>query len=93
MPNAASSRRRKWPGCSAKFPGVVERSADIAQRIGFDLSQLKYEYPDEPVPPGEQRHAAPVEDLTCEAGAPGGSARACGSQVNGDPGSRTGPDP
>src|SRR5436190_2870252 len=37
----------------AKFPGAVERSAEIADRIGFDLSQLRYEYPDEPVPPGD----------------------------------------
>jgi error-prone DNA polymerase len=37
----------------AKFPGAVERSAEIAERIGFDLGQLRYEYPDEPVPPGD----------------------------------------
>ncbi|HSV03861.1 MAG TPA: PHP domain-containing protein, partial [Phenylobacterium sp.] len=37
----------------AKFPGAVERSLEIAGRIGFDLSQLRYEYPDEPVPPGK----------------------------------------
>ncbi|MFZ5717891.1 MAG: error-prone DNA polymerase [Pseudomonadota bacterium] len=37
----------------AKFPGAVERSVEIAERIGFDLSQLRYEYPDEPVPPGK----------------------------------------
>jgi error-prone DNA polymerase len=37
----------------AKFPGAVERSAEIAERIGFDLGQLRYEYPDEPVPPGK----------------------------------------
>jgi error-prone DNA polymerase len=37
----------------ARFPGAVERSAEIADRIGFDLSQLRYEYPDEPVPPGK----------------------------------------
>jgi error-prone DNA polymerase len=37
----------------AKFPGAVERSAEIADRIGFDLGQLRYEYPDEPVPPGD----------------------------------------
>ena len=36
-----------------KFPGVVERSAEIADRITFDLGQLRYEYPDEPVPPGD----------------------------------------
>jgi error-prone DNA polymerase len=37
----------------ARFPGAVERSAEIADRISFDLKQLKYEYPDEPVPPGK----------------------------------------
>jgi error-prone DNA polymerase len=37
----------------AKFPGAVERSAEIADRITFDLGQLSYEYPDEPVPPGK----------------------------------------
>jgi error-prone DNA polymerase len=37
----------------AKFPGAVERSLEIAERIGFDLGQLQYEYPDEPVPPGK----------------------------------------
>ena len=37
----------------AHFPGVVERSVEIAERVTFDLSQLRYEYPDEPVPPGK----------------------------------------
>ncbi len=37
----------------AKFPGAVERTLEIAERIGFDLSDLSYEYPDEPVPPGK----------------------------------------
>ena len=37
----------------AKFPGAVERSVEIAERIGFDLSELSYEYPDEPVPKGQ----------------------------------------
>jgi len=37
----------------AKFPGAVERSVEIAERIDFDLGQLRYEYPDEPVPPGK----------------------------------------
>jgi error-prone DNA polymerase len=37
----------------ARFPGAVERSVEIAGRIGFDLAQLRYEYPDEPVPPGK----------------------------------------
>jgi error-prone DNA polymerase len=49
----------------AKFPGAVERSVEIAERIGFDLSQLRYEYPDEPVPPGKTaiQH---LRDLTWE---------------------------
>jgi error-prone DNA polymerase len=37
----------------AKFPGALERTVEIAERISFDLSQLRYEYPDEPVPPGK----------------------------------------
>jgi error-prone DNA polymerase len=37
----------------AKFPGAVERSVEIADRVTFDLGQLRYEYPDEPVPPGD----------------------------------------
>ena len=37
----------------ARFPGAVERSVEIAGRIGFDLGELSYEYPDEPVPSGK----------------------------------------
>ena len=37
----------------AEFPGAVERSAEIADRVTFDLGHLRYEYPDEPVPPGK----------------------------------------
>ncbi len=37
----------------ARFPGAVERSVEIAERIGFDLSDLSYQYPDEPVPKGD----------------------------------------
>jgi error-prone DNA polymerase len=37
----------------ARWPGAIERTTEIAGRVGFDLSQLKYEYPDEPVPPGK----------------------------------------
>ncbi len=36
----------------ARWPDAVERSAEIAEQIDFDLKQLRYEYPDEPVPPG-----------------------------------------
>jgi error-prone DNA polymerase len=37
----------------ARFPGAVERSLEIAERIEFDLGQLRYEYPSEPVPAGK----------------------------------------
>jgi len=52
----------------ARFPGAVERSVEIAGRIGFDLSQLSYEYPDEPAPPGKTaiQH---LRDLTWEGAA------------------------
>src|SRR5262244_1475214 len=47
----------------AKFPDAIARSVAIAERCQFSLATLKYEYPDEPVPPGktEQQHLA---DLT-----------------------------
>ena len=37
----------------ARFPGAVARSAEIADRISFDLSDLSYQYPEEPVPAGD----------------------------------------
>ncbi|WP_369061097.1 error-prone DNA polymerase [Caulobacter sp. 73W] len=36
----------------ARWPESVERSVEIVERIGFDLSHIREEYPDEPVPPG-----------------------------------------
>ncbi len=44
----------------ARWPGVVERSGEIADRIAFDLGDLREEYPDEPVPPGKTA----IEHLT-----------------------------
>ncbi len=44
----------------ARWPAAVARTVEVADRIGFDLSQLKYEYPDEPVPPGK----TPIAHLT-----------------------------
>ncbi|HEY5289050.1 MAG TPA: error-prone DNA polymerase, partial [Caulobacteraceae bacterium] len=44
----------------ALWPAAVERTAEVAARVGFDLGQLKYEYPDEPVPPGK----SPIAHLT-----------------------------
>jgi error-prone DNA polymerase len=47
----------------AKFPEAVTRTVAIAKTCRFSLGELKYEYPDEPVPPGKtaQEH---LEDLT-----------------------------
>ncbi|MGB3742930.1 MAG: error-prone DNA polymerase, partial [Xanthobacteraceae bacterium] len=48
----------------AAFPDAIARTLAIAQSCRFSLGELKYEYPDEPVPPGKtaQQH---LEDLTC----------------------------
>ncbi len=44
-------------------PEAIAETMRFASRINFSLDQLKYQYPDEPVPPGKtaQRH---LEDLT-----------------------------
>ncbi len=45
------------------LPEAIRETMAFARRIRFTLDQLKYQYPDEPVPPGKtaQRH---LEDLT-----------------------------
>ncbi len=47
----------------ANFPDAIARTIEIAQACCFSLGELKYEYPDEPVPEGKtaQEH---LEDLT-----------------------------
>ena len=47
----------------ADHPEAVARSAEIARRITFNLKELSYEYPDEPVPPGKTPQAY-LEELT-----------------------------
>jgi error-prone DNA polymerase len=37
----------------APYPQAVARSLEIVERINFNLEELRYEYPDEPVPPGK----------------------------------------
>ncbi len=45
----------------ARYPAAIRRSVDIADRCAtFSLDQLRYEYPDEVVPPG----ATPIGHLT-----------------------------
>ena len=45
------------------FPDAIARTVEIAEACRFSLGELKYEYPDEPVPEGKtaQQH---LEDLT-----------------------------
>ena len=45
------------------FPEAIARTVEIAKACRFSLGELKYEYPDEPVPEGKtaQQH---LEDLT-----------------------------
>ena len=47
----------------ARFPDAIARTVDIANACRFSLGELKYEYPDEPVPKGKtaQQH---LEDIT-----------------------------
>ena len=42
----------------AGFPDAIARAVEIADACPFSLGQLRYEYPDEPVPPGKtpQQH-------------------------------------
>ncbi|MGL4496340.1 MAG: error-prone DNA polymerase, partial [Beijerinckiaceae bacterium] len=44
-------------------PEAVLETQHILSRISFDLAQLKYEYPDEPVPPGWEAQSW-LEELT-----------------------------
>ncbi len=48
-----------------EVPEAVAETLRFAERIDFSLDQLKYNYPDEPVPPGKtaQQH---LEDITWE---------------------------
>jgi len=45
------------------FPDAIAQTMRFADRIDFSLDQLKYQYPDEPVPPGKTAQGH-LEDLT-----------------------------
>ena len=45
------------------FPDAIARTVAIAKACTFSLGELKYEYPDEPVPPGKTAQGH-LEDLT-----------------------------
>ena len=58
----ANAERHLKPGAEmarlfAQYPQAVARSLEIAERIHFNLDELRYEYPDEPVPPGKTPQA------------------------------------
>ena len=38
----------------ARYPEAIARTTELVQRITFNLEQLRYEYPQEPVPPGQK---------------------------------------
>ena len=46
-----------------RCPEAVQRTQAIADRISFSLDELRYEYPDEPCPPGQSPQAY-LEELT-----------------------------
>ena len=64
---ANAERHLKQPEEMARLfrdaPEAIAETMRFADRIAFSLDQLKYQYPDEPVPPGKtaQQH---LEDLT-----------------------------
>src|SRR5207302_5774103 len=47
----------------ARYPQAVARTLEIAGRIQFSLDELRYEYPDEPVPLGKTPQAY-LEEIT-----------------------------
>ena len=50
----------------ARYPDALERTLEVVQRCTFDLSELRYQYPDETERPGETPQAA-LERLVQEA--------------------------
>jgi len=64
---ANAERHLKPPAEMARLfrdhPQAIAETVRFADRISFSLDQLKYQYPDEPVPPGKTAQAH-LEDLT-----------------------------
>ena len=62
-----AERHLKSPAGMARLfrdcPEAIAETGKLLEKTGFSLDQLKYEYPDEPVPPGWQPQAW-LEDLT-----------------------------
>ncbi|MDQ0394483.1 error-prone DNA polymerase [Labrys monachus] len=49
----------------AAFPEALARTLDVVKACSFDLRDLRYEYPDEPIPPGKSAQGH-LEDLAWE---------------------------
>ena len=64
-PNAEQHLRSRGRLAALCEPAWLEQTVAIAERCGFTLSELKYEYPDEIVPPGETP-ASQLRKLTYE---------------------------
>ncbi|MCA0424272.1 MAG: error-prone DNA polymerase, partial [Proteobacteria bacterium] len=64
---ANAERYLKHPGEMARLfadcPEAVSETQHLLARVEFDLGQLRYEYPDEPVPPGREAQGW-LEELT-----------------------------
>ncbi|MFO7483742.1 MAG: error-prone DNA polymerase, partial [Oceanibaculum nanhaiense] len=69
---ANGERHLKDPAEMARLfrdrPDALRRSLEIVEACTFDLGDLRYEYPAEPVPPGETAQSA-LERLTWEGAA------------------------
>ncbi|WP_342108862.1 error-prone DNA polymerase [Methylobacterium sp. SI9] len=66
----ANAERHLKPGAEmarlfADHPAALARTVEIAEACDFSLSELHYEYPDEPVPPGRTPQAY-LEEITWE---------------------------
>jgi error-prone DNA polymerase len=64
----ANAERHLKPGREmarlfADHPDAVARTIEVAGRVTFSLDELRYEYPDEPVPPGKTPQGY-LEELT-----------------------------
>lgn len=55
--------RREMARLFRDFPEAIAETLRFADRIDFSLDQLKYQYPDEPVPPGKTAQGH-LEDMT-----------------------------
>ena len=92
---ANAERHLKSPEEMARLfrdaPDAIAETIRFADRISFSLDQLKYNYPDEPVPQGTRRRSNILDDLTWDGAAQALSGRHSGFRAR-NAGKRTGAD-